>query len=799
MNEILHLRPRSPLTLWLAIGFVSGVSAVQQLSSLPGAWAFALVILAFGLLAYFKLHVPALFVFGIFWALAFAGIRLGQNLPTTERQAAIVEGVIHTIPQPVDHGLRFDFDIRRTIEPAGLTLPSHVRLSWYNSRISVRAGERWRLRVKLKPPHGMLNPGGFDYEQSLFAQGIRAVGYVTDSPGNRRLDAADNPYSFRVWRQALYDRLSAALNGGPLAGIIKALIMGADDEITPAQWDVLRRTGTTHLVAISGSHIGLVAGFVFFVARRVWSGLGAMRWSPPSIAAISAFTAALFYSALADFAIPTQRAMIMIGIVMGAVIGQRHLNGFHVLATALFAVVLYDPLAVLSPGFWLSFTAVALIFFAVSYRRGEISGWRAMMQVNWTTSLGLAPLLMLFFQQVSLISPIANLFAVPVIGLLLIPVCLTGALLLPILPVAGEGLLSFASRLLEWIWPFLQRLAELPVAQWTHAEPPFWTIPLASAGFVLLLSPKGIPARWLGLVLAVPAVTAQPDRPPPAGFRLTLLDVGQGLGAVVETREHLMIFDTGARFGSRFDIGSAVIEPYLRHQGMERIDALIVSHGDNDHIGGARLLLERFAVGRTYTSVPEKLPEFSTETCKAEQSWEWDGVKFEMLAPIEKSEHENDNSCVLKVSGSGGSALLTGDIEKTGERLLVDHYGHYLASDILVVPHHGSNTSSSHDFLAAVKPYYALIPAGYLNRYGFPHRAVLQRYRDMNIPALNTAETGALTVFVDNLQDDLKLESYRRENGRYWNAHPAPMAEWANTENQGKISELKNLSFPQQR
>lgn len=363
MNEIFHPRTRSPSVLPLAIGVVGGISAVQLLQDLPGRWVYLVLSFALGLLAYYRLRFPTAFVFGVVWALAFADIRLSQSLPsTTERQAAIVEGVIRTIPQPMDQGFRFYFDIERTVEPDNLTLPSRVRLSWYDLRISPRAGERWQLSVKLKPPHGMLNPGGLDYERWLFAQGIRAVGYVTESSHNRRLDTADSRYFFEVWRQALYDRLSVTLNGEPLAGIIKALIMGVDEDITSDQWDVLRRTGTTHLVAISGSHIGLVAGFVFFLVRRTWSGLGSLRWSPPNVAAVSASIAALFYSALADFAIPTQRAMIMIGIVMGAIISQRHLNGFHVLATALLAVVLYDPLAVLSPGFWLSFTAVALIF-----------------------------------------------------------------------------------------------------------------------------------------------------------------------------------------------------------------------------------------------------------------------------------------------------------------------------------------------------------------------------------------------------------------------------------------------------
>jgi competence protein ComEC len=621
--------------------------------------------------------------------------------------------------------------------------------------------------VSLRRPRGMLNPGGFDYEQWLFAEGIRAVGYIRNSSENRRLEIGSGWLcSPQAWRQAIHDRLSAALAGSPVAGLIKALTMGADDDITQAQWEILRRTGTTHLIAISGSHIGLVAAFAFFLTRRLCASLGVLRWPPPRIAALVGCVAALLYSALADFAIPTQRALVMIAVAMGAIAFQRNLNPSHVLAMAALAVVLYDPLAVLSPGFWLSFGAVALIAFGVAGRVERPRGWRALAKVNWVTALGLAPFLLLFFRQVSLVSPIANFLAVPVLGTLLIPVCLSGALLLPLVPAAGAGLLQLAEFILNRTWPVLEWLSALPLAQWNHAEPPFWTVPLAFLGTLLLLAPRGIPARWLGLVLLLPATLYHPERPTPGEFRLVLLDVGQGLASVVETRHRALVFDTGARLSPSFDMGRAVVEPYLRAQGIGTIDTLVVSHGDLDHIGGARSLLARFPVGRAYTSVPEQLAGFPAAPCAAGQRWNWDGVDFEMLGPLRNSEKENDNSCVLRVQGRSGSALLTADIERTAEGLLVENYRERLRSDVLVVPHHGSKTSSTGPFLEAVRPRLALVPAGYLNRFGFPHPAVMGRYTGIGALTLSTAERGAIVV--ETGKDGMRTFAHRPEHRRYW-------------------------------
>ena len=763
MNEIFPVIKRIPLTITLTV--VAGIVSAQQFTSLPPVWEIILIGFLAVVCGFFRLSIAAAFGFGLVWALGFASFHLADNLSAAmERKDVLVEGTIMDIPSPFEEGLRFVFQADAIREPKDAKLPGQFRLSWYKKDAQVKAGERWRLRVRLKRPHGFLNPGGMDYELWMFAQGIRANGYVREDAQNQQLADA-SPLSPQGFRQALYDKLANTLAGRDMAGIVIALVMGSENAISTAQWEVLRRTGTAHLVAISGSHISLISGLVFLWVRLACAWMGIMRLSPQTIAAAAAFGAALLYSALADFAIPTQRALIMIFIVMVGIITQRNVRPVPTLALALLAVSWVDPLAGLAPGFWLSFGAVALILLVIAGRLRP-SGWGfELWQINWATSLGLAPLLLIFFQQVSLISPLANLFAVPTIGLVLTPVCLVGALLLVTIPAAGEFVLHWAETLLGWIWWVLQMLSDLPWAQWQHSAPPFWTLPFALLGAALLLAPKGIPARGLGLVLLIPALTVVPQPPPEGHFRLTLLDVGQALAVAVQTHAHSLVFDTGARLGKNFDAGEAVVEPFLRQQGLNSIDALVVSHGDNDHIGGANSLLRAYAIANIYTSVPALLPA-PVEPCRAGQTWQWDGVLFEMLSPFGTLGNENDNSCVLRVSSPFGSAMMTGDIEQGAESRMVGQYGDNLRTDILIAPHHGSKTSSSADFIAAVKPAFVFIPIGYLNRYSFPHPEVLKRYQAIHALVLDSAHSGAITVELGTFPP----ESYRATHGKYWNA-----------------------------
>ncbi len=758
----------------LVLLFVAGAATAQQFSELPGGGVIMVIFLLALALLFLQRKPAASYLFGLAWALAFASIRLSSYLPAElEGKNLTIEGVVAGLPEAFGEGQRFNFEVRSVLQPSGARVPETIRLNWYNVPAPIAAGEGWRLTVRLKRPHGTLNPGGFDYERWLFTQGIRAQGYVRPAPDNRPLGQTDSWLAPRHWRQILNDRLSAVLHDSSFAGVIKALTMGADDEISGQQWETLRRTGTTHLVVVSGSHIGLIAGMIFFGARRLASRIGRQRWPPQTVAALAGFVAALLYSALADFAIPTQRALIMIAVLMGSIVWQRHVSSMRVMMTALLLVVLYDPLAVLSAGFWLSFLAVALIIFALGQRAGTANGRSAILRVNWATALGLAPFLLFFFQRFSLISPLANLIAVPLIGFIIVPVCLAGSLLLLLQDDLGRFVLQIAEWLLKWLWILLDWLAALPLAQWEQIQPPLWTLPFALLGVLLMIAPKGIPARWLGSVLLIPLLSAQAARPSLGGVWLTLLDVGQGLAAVVRTQNHALVFDTGARYSERFDMGTAVVEPFLLSQGIGQIDVLVVSHGDNDHIGGARSLLRRFVAGRVYTSVPRRLPETDPVPCYAGQAWNWDQVRFEMLSPFQLSgQRENDESCVLKVTGKHGSLLLTGDIERPAERLLLGHYNQILMSDVLVVPHHGSNTSSTDGLLRQIKPRYALIPAGYRNRYGFPHTAVLNRYRELGIAVLNTADSGAIRVVIDAEKGVLRPESYRSRHGKYWNVPP---------------------------
>ncbi len=785
-----------------ALSFLAGLLLVQQFSVLPDSKWLIAGAATVGIIAWLRYWQWLFFVAGVLWAIVFAMHRLSGQLPEQLEGVEIqVSGIVADLVKQDEKRVRFDFITRdgvyaanpsgtgaaitrdgvyaersnRPVAPANVAmvaesaqpLPAKLRLSWYYPDQQIKAGQHWTFTVKLKRIHGTMNPGGFDYERWLFTEGIGATGYVRPKhkPVLLGRDSAWNNIS--VWRQRIADQLSNTLDDSPALALIKALTIGDSGSITQQQWTVFRKTGTVHLVVISGLHIGLIAGLVYFLVLKLWARTGLLAFAPQRVAAVSAVLIAVFYSGLAGFSVPTQRAVVMLAIAMMAIILQRNSRPFNTLAIAMFAVLIFDPSAVLAPGFWLSFLAVSVIVYAVSGRLGKPSCFWGVMKIHGVTSLGLSPLLLLFFQQVSLIAPLANLVAVPVISLLVVPLSLLAVMVMFVSSSLAATLFYWIDHLLQGLWWLLAYLAELSMASITYASPSYWALFFAVPGMLLLLAPTGIPARWLSLVMFLPLLFTEVKRPEIGDITMTVLDVGQGLSVVVQTTDHLLVYDTGTKFSADSDMGKRVVLPFLRSQGISNIDSLIISHGDNDHIGGAASLMHGMNTEQVLTSVPQRLSEYAPTKCVAGQSWLWDQVKFTMLGSQQAFVSENDNSCVLKIQSAHGTVLLTGDIEATAESRLVKTYGEALKAEVLVAPHHGSKTSSTAGFLRAVQPDYVLIPAGYRSQFGHPHQDVLARYRQVNAKWLSSADNGAIIVYVKN--NAWVVQGMRQMESRYWN------------------------------
>ncbi len=750
------------------LAFVTGTASLALWPELPAPTWLWLSVLLPALWTQPCLRVPTAFAAGVAWGLLHASLAVQSSLPhALEGRDLLVEGYVVSVPLHTTRGVRFVFRIERILQPAGLAWQGDVRISWYRRVQPLRAGERWRLRVRLRAPHGFRNPGGFDLEAWMLRQGLRASGYVrrnmaTQLPGRR--------WNIHVLRQSMREKIRRWTAGHAHAGLLMALTIGLRDGIMPDRWETLRLTGTSHLVAISGLHIGIVAGLVFMLWRWLWR-----RWqwltnrcAAPRAAALAAMSSAFVYAAMAGFSIPTVRALIMLCVVMLALWRQRVILPSRVLVLALFAVVLTDPFATMAPGFWLSFTAVAVILFTVTGRIGRRSRWREAWRIQWVVALGLAPLGLFLFGQASLVSPLANLLAVPWISLLVVPLVLAGGLVGQLSDTVGMWLFGVADLLMQPLWAWLETLARLPQASWQAPAPSLPVLAVAGLGVVLLLAPRGFPARSAGLVLLLPILLPRHNVPAPGGYRMDVLDVGQGLAVVVQTARHVLLYDTGPAFGARFDVGRTVIVPFLRQRGIGRIDRLVVSHADRDHRGGLGSIMRMMPVGDVVSGMPAALP-VPARPCRAGQTWVWDGVRFSFLHPdAGRRYRRNDRSCVLRVSSAGGgSVLLSGDIGRHVENRLIQA-GMPLRADILLVPHHGSRTSSSARFIDTVQPRLAIVTTGYQNRFGHPKPDIRQRYLARGIIWLDTMDSGAITVTVPPYTGAILVRRFRIEHAAWW-------------------------------
>ena len=777
------------------LGFACGVWLLQQQAELPsvpwlaGFGAGALLLLGLRIqlgksaLAVRRAGATALLVaaavaLGFFWAAGFAHLRLAEELPAAiEGRDIELTGVVARLPQALERGVRFEFDVEQAVPG----VPPHISLAWYRGRdeagdeasalIPVRAGERWRFTVRLKRPHGNLNPHGFDYEAWLFERGIRATGYVRPRSAERIDAQVWRPgYAVEMLRETIRDRFRAALPDAPYAGILIALAVGDQQAIDAELWQSFARTGITHLMSISGLHVTMFAGLAYALIGWLWrrSAILPLRLPAQHAAAAGGFIAAFLYCLLAGFAVPAQRTLYMLGVVAVARLSGREVAASRVLLLALLIVLLLDPWAVLAAGFWLSFGAVALLFQIGSGRLGAAHWLIEWGRAQWAVTLGMLPALLALFQQFSLVSPLANAVAIPLVSFVITPLALAGTL--PFL----TPLLSLAHLVTVWLMVCIDWLAGLPMAMWQQAAPPPWSVLLALAGGVWLLLPRSFPARWLGLLAFLPLLTVAPPRPEAGTAEVTVLDVGQGLSVHVQTATHDLLFDAGPAFSADADSGNRIIAPYLRAMGVRSLDALVISHADKDHEGGAASVLAALPVVILKSSLPfehalsaQPVPQLP---CRDGDAWNWDGVRLDMLHPGADplSRKTNDLSCVLRVTAAGKSLLLTSDIEAVSEGALLGGHAGDLAADVMTVPHHGSKTSSTPGFIAAVAARDVIFPVGYRNRFGHPKDEVVARYVQSGARLHRTDADGAVRVGLGRAGIAFRHE--REERRRYWHA-----------------------------
>ncbi len=754
------------------------------------------------LLIAFGVVVLAAFVCGYDYAAARAQQRLADALPSEwEGRDVIIRGVIDDLPNANIRGMRFSFAVEETLTPEA-QVPSRIALTWYTrnldgneeARPELHAGERWQLKVRLKRPHASINPGGFDVEAWLLQHDLRATGYVRPDSGdafvNMRLASfAGRPFDhIQRLRENIRTRIQQTLGERPYAGVVTALVIGEQRAIPDTQWQVFNRTGVTHLVSISGLHVtvfsSLIGGLLFQLFRRMPRLTS--RCPAIKLAVLAGFFASAFYVALAGAGIPAQRTLIMLAVAAVALWTQRISQPLHTWLWSLFVVVLWDPWAPLAAGFWLSFGAVGWLLYAASGRLSANttgSRQRARWQRNLALSvrtqcvvtLGLMPLLLAIFQQFSLVSLPANFWAIPWITLLVIPVALLGA-------IPGLSWLWIpAHLLLEILMTDLTWLSQLPIAVWQQHGAPAWSIAAAVLGILWMLMPRGVPGRALGALWCLPMFLIVPTPPPVGAFEVTTLDVGQGLAVFVRTHGHALLYDTGPSYNEDASAGSRIVAPFLQFNAIHALDALVVSHDDDDHAGGASAVRTALPVRHQYASLSAEAEEDGlihspvpmSASCLDGLEWTWDGVRFRFLSPPAKSAHSrshlrhpNDLSCVLKIESPYGSVLLTGDIGQRAEKALIERHGNDLKSDILVAPHHGSRHSSSQPFVDAVAPSHVVYSAGYRNRFDFPRPETIARYETVNASQWRTDRSGALRFTIDD--QGISADGYRQTHPRYW-------------------------------
>lgn len=802
--------------IWFSLGFIGVVFGLYQLSDWPSGLYLLAVMFVFGFaiwrswirVKHFSLGV----IIGWIWLGLFVFLTpnltesvMDQTLWAEGRVVGLVQSnATQTDALPIQ---RFEMRLSRlegldqTIQQAWWWPKPTIRLSCYRCDWTPKASESYRLAVRIKPMHGSMNPGGFDYEAWAHQQGLKATGYVRINEAEPRL--LKSGFDHHQMRAALGQHLKTVWGESRFNGIYNALLYADRQAISDEDWSLMRATGTIHLMAISGLHLALVALMGYGIGRLIWRlpirhfERYPLHWFGSSLALILA----TIYGLLAGFSIPTQRAWIMVAVTLVFLLLRRQFQPWSVLLLAAFLVVVWQPASVLSQGFWLSFLAVGLIFLALSQPQVKSRPvWQKAILIQLVLSIGLVPALWWFYQQVPVYSLFANLVAVPFVSFVGLPLLFVTTLVSFVSSELGSLLVWLNDYLWTGLWWVLNQIAQWPLSEWQPRPIGLWQVALAyglvffgilfrrySVDSISKPEPLKKPVkRWplvkgLSLSLAI-GVLFWPNKPETLDygvFWLSLLDVGQGQALVIETQTKTLVYDTGPSYGARFDGAQIAISPYLRYRAKQAIDVLIVSHADRDHAGGALSLAKDWSIETRLSGQVERLQQNfdlqGFEACQAGQTWWWDGVQFEVLAPgLFVAGDHNDQSCVLKVSAGDTSVMITGDLGSKHEAKLIDHYGSgRLQSSVLIAGHHGSRHSSHQAWLQSLQPELVLFSAGYRNAFGFPARQTLQRIENEGIDWLNTACAGAIQVLFRSTGWQVMNQS--RMSDKRWFHHQCEM------------------------
>lgn len=820
--------------------FCTGVLLAGLTPRLPETWVLLIPTGAAAFCLWRRLCIPiVVFLLGIVYGLICGQLLVDQQLNRElDGREFLVVGTVADLPVNRTRLQRFQFSIESAslfdasaTSSVDIDVPSTVLISWYNQH-ELRVGQRWQLVLKLRRPRGFVNEGGFDYQRWLLSRGVGATGYVRETAATNKLnqrieDSHAVALLLPTWRQKIRDWLSQGIQNDAIdanshasaLGPLLALAIGDNSQINEAQWQVFQSTGTSHLMAISGLHIGLVALFGYWWGhgvRAVASFITPRAHFFYYLPGVFSIVMAAYYAAIAGFALPTQRALSMVCVVNIAMLLSKQISLARLLTYALLVVVLIDPLAGFEPGFWLSFGAVAMLCWsfhgryriATSRSNDELAGngdngvlaritnylsnrcknVLVFSRSQWVVFIGLLLPLFALNLSPSLIAPLANLIAIPLMSFAVVLPMLLAVMVMNVSDAIAQPLFSIAQFSMHYLLVWLEFLSDWQqqhvsgiATQWLPGVPSMVALLIGMAGVLLLLAPKGVPGRYLGALLLLPALlnhttfapNAQADaRLPP--LQLTVLDVGQGLAVVVRTGNSTLVYDAGPEFSERFNAGDAIVGNYLRYQGIKVIDTLVVSHADTDHAGGVAALVDEVPVKQVL--VGEELPtpiKQATHSCRTTSPWQINDVYFRFIslpttANAKLFSNNNNRSCVLLIEWRGHTILLPGDIEKEIEQQLLLEKLLPKQVDVVVAPHHGSLTSSSEAFVRHISAQLVVFSAGYENRYGHPHPKVVERYQKMGTTLVATAASGQIDIEWFDEHSEPQVKRWRQQQQRYW-------------------------------